>query len=1162
MSVPSRNGQPALAAIAETAARLSRATEALVYRREGDQLRLVARHGSPRTRKASGDVHPIDRRTTLGRAILDGRTSRAGAAVATPMLRDGAPVGAIAVRRVKARPFSNEQIGLLEVFAGLAAVAIGELDARDRELVESLEQQAATGAILRVISSSPTDVQPVFDAIARNVVRLCDAAYSVIGRYDGQLLHLVSHAHVRAEGVEALQQLFPMRPSRATTTGRAILDRTVVHVPDALEDPEYARPVALAIQNRSTLAVPMLRDGEPIGTISVGRLEPRPFTEKQIELLKTFADQAVIAIENVRLFRELEARNGALTEALDQQTATAEILRVISRSPNDVQPVFDIIGTSAKTLCDAEISVVSRFDGELIHLVSLHGVTPEGVEAVRDAFPMRPDTGSVSARAVRARAVVHVPDVLTDPDYERKDAARASGYRGCLGVPMVREGQVIGAIFVAQRRPGLFADTQVELLKTFADQAVIAVENVRLFTELQARNRELTETLEQQTATGEILRAISSSPTDAQPVFDTIARSAMRLCEGSFAVVSRYDGAFLHLAAHAHATAEGVDVMRQIFPTRPSRINLVGRVILTGAVVHVPDVQADAEYNPALSQTLGNRSSIAVPMLRDGQPIGAIMVGRLEVRPFSDTHMALLKTFADQAVIAIENVRLFTELEARNQDLTEALEQQTATGEILKVISGAQTDAQPVFDTIVKSVVRLCDGVFTTVFRFDGSVIYPVAHHHTVTSAGLEVFERVYPMPPGRASVVARAVLDRAVVHVLDVDSDAEIPPASRELARAVGYRSILGVPMLRDGNPIGAIGVGRRAVNGQARPFTDKEIALLQTFADQAVIAIENVRLFKELEAKNRDLTETLEQQTATGEILRVISSSPTDVQPVFDTIAQSARQLCEAQFCAPLPVRWQAAPLRGPPWTHARGGRGRAARLSHRAGPGQCGRPGGPQWRRRAHPGRPRGPGLRASARSPGSSAFRSIVAVPMLRDGVPDRGDRGCAIPGRTLPRPADRPAQDLRRPGGDRDRERPALPGAGGPEPRPDRDAGAADGDRRDPARHLELADRRPAGVRVDRRQRGQALRRLVRRGAALRRRAHARRGGAQRGAGAAGRLPPPFPHAPDRGHCHWTRDSGAGDRPLRGRSTGAVQPAAGGRRSGSRVPSLAGGAHAA
>jgi PAS domain S-box-containing protein len=787
-----------------------------------------------------------------------------------------------------------------------------KVEARTRELAdanagltEALEQQTATSEILRVISSSPIDVQPVFDTIAQSSMRLCDAAYSVIGRYDGQLLHLAAEAHVRPEGVEPLRQLFPMRPNRATTTSRAILDRAVVHVPDVLEDPDYARPVALAIQNRSTLAVPMLREGEPIGTISVGRLEPRPFTEKQIQLLQTFADQAVIAIENVRLFTELQEKNRALTEAharvteaLEQQTATSEILRVISSSPTDVQPVFDTIARSAVRLCHGQFGGVFRFDGERVHLLAQDGLTPEGAEVYLSAFPRPAGRDSAIGRAVLDRAIIHIQDVHGDAEYGLTALAQVGSMRCIVAVPLLRESTPIGGIVAWRSRPDPFSDKQIELLKTFADQAVIAIENVRLFTELEARNRELTEALEQQTATAEILRAISGSPTDIQPVLDTVVRAAARFCGATDVAILRLDGNTLRGAAGIGpfpdliARQLGTLAALEIPVTRGS---VTGRAVVDRRTVHVHDLAAEPEgefpEGRELQRRLGHRTMAATPLLREGTPLGVIALFRMVVDPFSEKQLDQLRVFADQAVIAIENVRLFTELQARNRDLTETLEQQTATAEILRVISGSPTDVRPVFDAVAASAARLCESFDAAIFRRDSDRLLLVAHHGPIPLGAVGEFS----LPLVRGTAPGRAVLDRRPIHVPDMQTETAEFPESSANARRMGFRANLCVPLMREGEAIGVIALRRT----DARLFTDRQVDLLRTFADQAVIAIENVRLFQELEARNRDLTETLEQQTATSEILRVISRSPRDVQPVFDTIARSAAQLCEAEFC-----------------------------------------------------------------------------------------------------------------------------------------------------------------------------------------------------------------------------------------------------------------------
>jgi PAS domain S-box-containing protein len=807
--------------------------------------------------------------------------------LAVPMLRDGVPLGVIFCWRSEPRGFTDTQIALVRTFADQAVIAIEnvrlfkELEVRNRDLTETLEQQTATSEILRVISSSPTDIQPVFDTIARSAAQLCGAHFCHLFRFDGEQLHFVAHHGLTPEGVEAMSRAFPMTPTRGTASGRATLGAAVAHIPDVLADPDYQYgALAKVATYRSLVAVPMLREGRAIGTVNVARLEAGPFSDRQIELLKTFADQAVIAVENVRLFTELETRNVEMTETLARQTATGEVLRAISRAQTDAQPVFDIIAASALRLCGGGHSGVWLYDGELIHLAALENVHSEGADAIRRDFPRRADEGSTVGRAVVARAVAQIPDVQQDPAYALGGEARTAGFRSFLAAPMLRDGEPIGVIGVGRPEPGAFPENQVELLQTFADQAVIAIENVRLFTELEAKNRDLTETLEQQTATGEILRVISQSPTDTQPVFDTIARNAARLCEARDAVVYLVDGDVLTpVARHGPAQASAVPLVPE---------TLGGRTVIERRTMHVADMLAetgDLPVGAAISQREGTRSMLSVPLLHEGRAIGTIGIRRFEVRPFSDTHIALLQTFAAQAVIAIENVRLFKELEAKNRDLTETLEQQTATSEILRVISSSPTDVQPVFDTIAQSAKRLCNAQFCAVFRYDGERLHFVAHHG-LTSQGVEAYHRAYPMTPGRGSAAARSILNGAVEHIPDVDADPNY--AHGAIAQVLALRSIVAVPMLRDGRPIGSIAVSR----SEAGRFLDTQIALLQMFADQAVIAIENVRLFKELEARTQDLTQSVGELRALGEVSQAVSST-LDLENVLETIVSRAVQL-----------------------------------------------------------------------------------------------------------------------------------------------------------------------------------------------------------------------------------------------------------------------------
>jgi two-component system NtrC family sensor kinase len=571
--------------------------------------------------------------------------------------------------------------------------------------------------ILAVISRSPSDAQPVFEAIVARAARLCDAEFSAVARLDGELLHLVAVNNMLPEEEAAHHSLFPRPPRRDFIMGRAFLDGRPVHIEDIEADPNYdPRTLAVlkgAASYRTYLGVPIVRDGVPIGAIGCGRREVKPFTPAQIELVKTFADQAVIAIENVRLFRALEARNADLTELLDQQTATGEILRVISCTRADVQPVFEAIAASSVRLCEAAFGTVNRYDGSLVSLAAHSNIPAAELEVMRTrVFPFRPDRTTASGRALLDRAPVHVHDVQADPDYAPAIHELAR-YRTVLTVPMVRDGTPIGTITLWRSEVRPFSEQQIALLQTFADQAVIAIQNVRLFIELEARNRDLTDALDRQTATAEILRTISQAQDDVQPVFDIIAGSAMRLFGAWSASVFRYDVEMIRLAA----TRGGRPGSHEAFvralqaPRRPTADRPEGRALLTLAVQHVVDAETDAAWNPRFRDDAGSRgfrSLVAVPMRRAGEAIGVVAVSRERSGGFSATEIALIETFADQAVIAVENARLLRELQAKNANLTEALEQQTATAEILRVISSSPTDVQPVFDAIAASAMSLC----------------------------------------------------------------------------------------------------------------------------------------------------------------------------------------------------------------------------------------------------------------------------------------------------------------------------------------------------------------------------------------------------------------------------------------------------------------------
>jgi len=744
-------------------------------------------------------------------------------------------------------------------------------------------------------SRAPGAVQPMLAAIAKTAARLCDANDAVIRLVEGDQTRLVAR-YGRLGTVRRLGEAVPV--TLDTVAHRVIVERRTIHIRDLAKAPrtrfQLSRSRLLPLGVRTMLSTPLLRDGVAIGAITIRRTKVRPFTPRQIALLKTFADQAAIAIENARLSQALEARNRDLTDALDRETATAEILRAISSSPTDIRPVLETLVHAAARFCGATNVALLNLDGGGLRGAAAAG--PIGEEIVRrygsiEALEIPVTRESVSGRAVVERRTMHIHDLAAEPEGEfpvGRELQRRLGHRTVVATPLLREGTPIGAILLFRTEVRPFSDKQLELLQAFADQAVIAIENVRLFRELEGRNHDLTEALEQQTATSDILRVISSSPTNLQPVMDAVAQNAARLCGAIDAVIFRVDGDVLRIVAVYGTLPHG----REVIPL--TRDSVTGRVVVDRQTIHLHNLGAafEAEFPDTTFRSFGVRTALGTPLLREGVPIGALLIRRMEERPFSEKQIALLQTFADQAVIAIENVRLFKELKARNRDLTVALEQQTATSEILRVISQSQTDVQPVFDTIVRSAVRLCDGLFGTLFQFDGELLRHVAQHN-FTPEALEEMHRIFPMRPTRALGAGRAILDRAVVHMPDIEVDPEYQ--HQVLSRAVGQRSGLYVPMLREDAPIGVIGVARAVVG----PFSDNEIELLKTFADQAVIAIENVRLFKELQARTGELTQSVERLTALGEVSQALSST-LDVETVLNTIVSHASQLAGAAGCS----------------------------------------------------------------------------------------------------------------------------------------------------------------------------------------------------------------------------------------------------------------------
>jgi len=727
--------------------------------------------------------------------------------------------GAMAVWRSGGEPFDQRDLDFLVGLSQQAIVALHNARLFD-ETREALEQQTATAEVLQVISSSVADAAPVFDKILDSGQHLfaTEQLGIFLVRDDGQV-----HAGAwRGSALDAIAKTFP-KPVAQTMTGAVIRDRRTVHLPDTAsmtDVPAAVSGVVELIGDCSIAWAPMLWEDRGVGSIAVLRQPPRPFTDKELALLKTFGDQAVIAIQNARLFNETKA-------ALERQTATAEVLRVISESPTDVHPVLEAVAQRAGQLCHADGSRVWLVEDGQLRAMTSYGPA-YAFNPGPELLPLR--RTSIGGRAVLERRYVHVEDVLQLVDSEYPDIREIQqryGFRTVLNVPLLREGEALGVISLLRNDVRPFDPAEIGLLQTFADQAVIAIENVRLFNETR-------EALERQTATARILSAMSGSITDARPVFEAIVASCRTLFEDSVVALRLLRDGVLHVEANVGMDSGPVPLDSQ---------SIVGTCAMEARTIHVPDLAAAAEQFPrgrqmALKQ--GYRSAIFAPLLRGGAALGTIAVFRRRVGAFHDKDVALLNTFADQAVIAIENVRLFNETK-------EALERQTATAEVLQVISSSVADTHPVFEKILDSCQRLiaCSDLAVLTVDEDSMVHLGL----TRGPGGRRAAQKFKPTPIAR-TIIGEAVLKRRVMHYPDALSGDGVPEAIRRMAAKIGNFSCLVAPMMWQDSGVGAFFVVRTSADRQWTTFTAQEIALLETFADQAVIAIQNARLFKEAQA------------------------------------------------------------------------------------------------------------------------------------------------------------------------------------------------------------------------------------------------------------------------------------------------------------------------
>ena len=793
--------------------------------------------------------------------------------LAVPILREREPIGIIFAARDAPGGFDGETVALIETFADQLAMAM-ENARLLAETKEALEQQTATAEILHAISASPTDVQPVLDAIATSAVRFCGAEDAVIFMRDGD--RLVRAAHHGPIGSGPIGGSIPL--DRKSNIGRATLDGRSIHLDDQQAAVGYpvARQLARASGTRTTFTTPLMLQKGGIGAFVLRRSAIRPFTEHQRRLAEAFAAHAVIAIENVRLFNETQ-------RALERQTAISDVLDAINNSAFDLERVLTTMIEKAMHLCAADNGSVVQVEGDAARMVAVAG-PPEHVRLNREALLGRliaKDRATLTGRVLLSGETVQITDMLADSEYlgfSNKKISKTIGDRTALGVPLLRNGVVSGAILLRRQRVAPFTPTEVSLVEAFAAQAAIAIENARLFNETKGA-------LERQTATSEVLKSISGTAFDVDRVLDNVIAHASRLTDADSGFIYQVEGDVLQMRAAIGERAQLMREWQQEHPIRTDHLgSSTGRAFAQLRTIHIPDVDADPTYTYADAKRLGGfRTLLSVPLIRADKAIGVIALWRTEARPFTPEQIGLVESFADQAVIAIENARLFGETR-------ESLERQTATAELLKVISQSTSDLQPVFETIATTVVRLCDADYATFWRPVEGGFAVVAG--TFPTPEFETLLRSRVVVASRGSITGRAAYERRVVHLPDVLEDPDIE--YRDSPNPGGARSALGVPILRGDEVVGLIGIGRNEV----RPFSESEIALVQTFADQALIAIENVRLFNET-------TEALERQTAIGDILRVISSSPTDIQPVLDAIAASAAKFAGAEDVSVLIIR-----------------------------------------------------------------------------------------------------------------------------------------------------------------------------------------------------------------------------------------------------------------
>jgi GAF domain-containing protein len=715
---------PVFDAILEKAHRLCGATLGALIIYDGKSLRALATHGFSESLAAfvRRPFHPNEYHQRLigGHRFLhipdmmavefdqDYAVSRnffqqAGwrTALLVPLRNDRLFLGFISAYRREVRPFSDKEIALLESFAAQAVIAM-ENARLITDTREALEQQTATAEVLQVINSSPGNLAPVFDAMLDKALHLCSADYGVLWVREGDVIRAGAIRGASEEFAEfLLRERVPVGADMLVA--RAVRDRLVIHLRDQKETEQYRRGAPLAVFSgdragiRTILMVPLSKEEEGLGVLTIYRREVRLFSDKEVALLESFAAQAVIAMENPRLLTETR-------EALEQQTATAEVLQVINSSPGDLAPVFDALLEKAMHLCTAAFGYLLTYDGERFETVAHRGLPLPFAEYLLRMD--QPGPSGAYARIKRGAPLVHIADLMEGEVYStsplRQALVNLGGARTGIIIALRKDDSLLGVFTIYRQEVRPFTDKQIALLQNFAAQAVIAMENARLLGELRERTHDLQESLEYQTATSDVLKVISRSTFNLQPVLDTLVQTAARLCGANMAYIFRIEGDLNRLAAECGCPPEFTETLVRAGPRPPRRGSITGRATLEARVIHVPDVASDPEFDvPQAIELGGIRTALGVPLLRQGIVIGTISLARHRVEPFTERQIELVRTFADQAVIAIENTRLLTELR-------ESLEQQQAVAEVLQVINRSPGDLAPVFEVLLDKAMQLC----------------------------------------------------------------------------------------------------------------------------------------------------------------------------------------------------------------------------------------------------------------------------------------------------------------------------------------------------------------------------------------------------------------------------------------------------------------------